>query len=69
VDRIQEKIAAGERFAPRDPAAKDLAAYVMKGAWTSPRMDFELSEPAELVEHVARPAERYRRAVTSGVSR
>ncbi|HVW08050.1 MAG TPA: WYL domain-containing protein [Bryobacteraceae bacterium] len=123
VDRITEKIVAGARFEPRDPPAKDLAAYVAKGAWTSPRcrakvkllvaaeeaarhlppdllsspngmieaiderscwfnagapsyeslathlvflrMDFELSEPAELVEHVGRLAERYRRAITS----
>src|SRR6185312_16550394 len=104
--------------APRDPPAEDLAAYVAKGAWTSPRcrakvkllagaeeaarhlppcvgmieaiderscwfnagapsfeslathlvflgIDFELSEPAELVEHVGRLAERYRRAVAA----
>jgi predicted DNA-binding transcriptional regulator YafY len=118
VDRIQEKITAGERFDPRDPPAKDLAAYVAKGAWAAPRcrakvkllvaaeeaarhlpphvglieaidqrscwfnagapsfeslathlifleMDFELSEPAELVDHVSRLAERYRRAVAA----
>jgi len=116
VDRMEEKVAAGARFESREPPAKDLAAYVAKGAWTSPRcrarikllvaadeaarhlpphvgmieaiderscwfnagapsfeslathlvflgMDFELSEPAELVEHVSRLAERYRRAV------
>ena len=118
VDRMEEKVAAGARFEPREPPAKDLAAYVAKGAWTSPRcrarikllvaadeaarhlpphvgmieaiderscwfnagapsfeslathlvflgMDFELSEPAELVEHVSRLAERYRRAVAA----
>jgi len=118
VDRMEEKVAAGARFEPREPPAKDLAVYVAKGAWTSPRcrarikllvaadeaarhlpphvgmieaiderscwfnagapsfeslathlvflgMDFELSEPAELVEHVSRLAERYRRAVAA----
>lgn len=118
VDRMEEKVAAGARFEPREPPAKDLAAYVAKGAWTSPRcrarikllvaadeaarhlpphvgmieaiderscwlnagapsfeslathlvflgMDFELSEPAELVEHMSRLAERYRRAVAA----
>jgi predicted DNA-binding transcriptional regulator YafY len=118
VDRMEERVTSGARFEPRDPPAKDLAAYVAKGAWTSPRcrakikllvtaeeaaqhlpphvgmieaiderscwfnagapsfeslathlgflgMDFELSEPAELVEHVSRLAERYRRAVGS----
>ncbi len=37
VDRIQEKVTTGDRFAPRDPPAKDLAAYVSKGAWLAPR--------------------------------
>jgi len=120
VDRIQERVSAGARFAPREPPASDLAAYVSRGAWLAPRcrarikvlaaadavaarlppgigliepidarscffdagastfeslamhlvflgFDFELSEPAELVEHVARLAERYRRALTSDV--
>jgi predicted DNA-binding transcriptional regulator YafY len=118
VDRMQERVTTGARFEPRDPPAEDLAAYVAKGAWTSPRcrarikllapaaeaarhlpphvgmieaidqwscwfnagapsfeslathlvflgMDFELSEPAELVEQVGRLAERYRRAVSA----
>ena len=123
VDRMEERVTTGARFEPRDPPAKDLAAYVAKGAWTSPRcrakikllvtaeeaarhlpphllssphgmieaiderscwfnagapafeslathlvflgMDFELSEPAELVEQVCRLAERYRRAVAA----
>jgi predicted DNA-binding transcriptional regulator YafY len=116
VDRMREKITAGGRFVPRHPPANDLAAYVAKGAWTSPRcrakvkllspaeeaarylppcagmieaiderscwfnagapsfeslaahliflgMDFELTGPAELVAHVTRLADRYRRAL------
>jgi predicted DNA-binding transcriptional regulator YafY len=121
VDRMEKRVTTGARFTPRKPLAEDLAAYVAKGAWTSPRcrakvkllapaeeaarhlppclgmieaidarscwfnagapsfeslathlvflgMDFELSEPAELVEHVGRLAARYRRAI-SPVSR
>ena len=120
VDRMEARVTTGARFAPRHPPAEDLAAYVAKGAWTSPRcrakvkllvaaeeaalhlppctgmieaiderscwfnagapsfeslaahliflgMDFELTEPAELVEHVSRLAERYRRAVRAAI--
>jgi predicted DNA-binding transcriptional regulator YafY len=115
VDRIQDKVTAGERFIPREPPARDLAAYVSRGTFTHRcrarvkvlvaaeviaaklppgiglvepidehscffdvgastfeglamqlmflGVDFEVNEPAELVEQVARFAERYRRAV------
>jgi predicted DNA-binding transcriptional regulator YafY len=33
VDRIQPRIATGPRCAPRDPPARDLAAYVLRGLW------------------------------------
>ena len=115
VDRIQEKVTTGLRFAPRDPPAKDLAAYVSKGAWLAPRcrarikllvaaevvtaqlppgigliepiddhscifdigassferlalhlvflgVDFELTEPPELVAQINKLADRYRKA-------
>lgn len=117
VDRIQPRVTPGARFVPRDPPARDLAAYVSKGVWSVPRcrarvkllvaaevvtarlppgigliepidgqncffdigaptfeslamhlvflgVDFELSEPAELVEQVERLAARYGRAVS-----
>jgi predicted DNA-binding transcriptional regulator YafY len=119
VDRVQNKVTAGARFSPRDPPARDLAAYVAKGAWLAPRcraqvkllasaeavaarlppgigliqpidddscffdigassfeslamhlmflgVDFQLSEPAELVDQVSKLAERYRNAVSVG---
>ena len=34
VDRIQDKVTAGDRFVPREPPAVDLAAYVSRGAFT-----------------------------------
>jgi predicted DNA-binding transcriptional regulator YafY len=37
VDRIQDKVTTGARFAPRELPARDLAAYVAKGAWAAPR--------------------------------
>jgi predicted DNA-binding transcriptional regulator YafY len=120
VDRMEARVTSGARFAARKPPAEDLAAYVAKGAWTSPRcrakvklpvaaeeaalhlppcagmieaiderscwfnagarsfeslatqlvflgMDFELSEPAELVEQIGRLAERYRKAVHAAI--
>src|SRR5262249_38973148 len=36
VDRIEPRIATGSRFIPRDPPARDLAAYVSKGVWNAP---------------------------------
>lgn len=36
VDRIQPRLAAGPRVAPRDPPARDLAAYVARGVWYAP---------------------------------
>jgi predicted DNA-binding transcriptional regulator YafY len=116
VDRIERRpAAAGVRFVPREPPARDLAAYVSQGAWSragcrarvrlfaaaevmaerlppgigllepidehgcffetaAPSyeslamhlslvgVDFEIIEPAELVEEVRRLAERYLRA-------
>jgi predicted DNA-binding transcriptional regulator YafY len=115
VDRIQDKVTAGQRFIPREPPALDLAAYVSRGAFTHRcrarvkvlvaaeviaaklppgiglvepideqscffdvgassfeglamqlmflGVDFEVNQPAELVDQVGRLAERYRRAV------
>lgn len=37
VDRIQPKLTAGARVAPRRPPAQDLAAYVARGVWYAPR--------------------------------
>jgi predicted DNA-binding transcriptional regulator YafY len=115
VDRIQPRLTAGPRFAPRDPPARDLAAYVARGVWYAPPcrarikllvaadvaaerlppcvgliepidqhsclldigastfenlavhlvmlgVDFELTEPLELVEQVRLLTERYRLA-------
>jgi predicted DNA-binding transcriptional regulator YafY len=115
VDRIQPRLSAGPRFAPREPPARDLAAYVALGVWYAPPcrarvkllvnaaavadrlppchgliepidehncfldagasnfenlamylvllgVDFELTEPPELVDHVRRLTDRYRRA-------
>jgi predicted DNA-binding transcriptional regulator YafY len=115
VDRIQPRLTAGPRFAPRDPPARDLAAYVARGVWYAPPcrarikllvaadavagrlppcigliepidehscffetgastfeslamhlvllgVDFELTEPQELVDQVRRLTDRYRRA-------
>jgi predicted DNA-binding transcriptional regulator YafY len=36
-DRIEPRVSTGARFAPRDPPAKDLAAWVTKGVWSAPR--------------------------------
>jgi predicted DNA-binding transcriptional regulator YafY len=36
VDRIQPRLSTGPRFSPRDPPARDLAAYVAQGAWHAP---------------------------------
>ena len=36
VDRIEKRVATGARFAPRDPPARDLAAYVARGIWIAP---------------------------------
>jgi predicted DNA-binding transcriptional regulator YafY len=115
VDRIQPRVSLGLRFAPRDPPARDLAAYVSRGVWNAPPcrarvrllaaaeviagrlppcvgliepvdeqscffevggstfqslamhlallgVDFELSEPQELVDEVRRLADRFRKA-------
>ena len=115
VDRIQPRLSTGSAFPPRDPPARDLAAYVTRGVWSAPPcrarvkllvaadvavaklppyvgvvepidgqccfldiaastydglamhlallgVDFEVTEPPELVEQVRRLAERYRRA-------
>jgi predicted DNA-binding transcriptional regulator YafY len=115
VDRIQPKVTTGPAFTPRDPPARDLAAYVSKGVWHAPPcrariklrvaadamagqippyigmiepideyscyfetgsstyenlavhlvllgVDFEVSEPVELVEEVRRVTDRLRRA-------
>lgn len=115
VDRMQPRVTTGERFVPREPPAKDLAAYVSRGVWYAPPcrarvkllapaeavadrlppcgamlepidasscyfeigastferlawhlvflgVDFEVSEPAELLEEVRRLAGRYQRA-------
>ncbi len=118
VDRIQPRLTTGPRFAPREPPARDLAAYVARGVWSAPRcrarikllvaaeiaakrlppyigliepiddgtcyldagaatyeslamhlallgMDFEISEPVELVEEVRRLTDRFRRALSA----
>ena len=115
VDRIQPRLTAGPRFAPRELPARDLAAYVTRGVWYAPPcrarikllvaaatvadrlppgigliepidehscffdagastfeslalhlvllgVDFELTEPSELVDQIRRLADRYRRA-------
>ncbi len=36
VDRIQPKLTTGPRFDPRDPPARDIAAYVVRGVWYAP---------------------------------
>jgi predicted DNA-binding transcriptional regulator YafY len=36
VDRIHPRLTAGPRVAPRDPPARDLAAYVARGVWYAP---------------------------------
>jgi predicted DNA-binding transcriptional regulator YafY len=35
VDRIQSRVTTGPHFTPRDPPARDLAAYVARGAWST----------------------------------
>lgn len=49
VDRIQPRVMAGARFAPRDPPARDLAAYIARGIWKAPpyRARIRLLAPAE----------------------
>lgn len=51
VDRIQQRVAAGRRFTPREPPSKDLAAYVSRGVSYAPpsRARIMLLAPAELV--------------------
>jgi len=113
VDRIEKRVTTGSRFTPRDPPAKDVAAYVARGIWIAPAsrarvklhlsaeqvaqrwpsssamveaiddrscwfemgassyetlaaylvlfgVDFEVAEPAELVEQLERLANRIR---------
>jgi len=115
VDRIQPRPTTGPRVPPRDPPARDLAAYIARGVWFAPPcrarikllvaaevmaerlppciglvepidehscffdmgastfeslamhvvllgVDFELSEPVELVDQIRRLTDRYRRA-------
>lgn len=49
VDRVQGRATTGDRFPPREPPAKDLAAYVTKGVWQAPgcRARVKLLIPAE----------------------
>ena len=51
VDRIQARVTAGARFNPREPPAKDLAAYVAKGIWQAPscRARVKLLAPASVI--------------------
>ena len=51
VDRIQPRLTAGPRFTPRDPPARDLAAYVARGVWYAPpcRARIKLLVAAEVV--------------------
>jgi predicted DNA-binding transcriptional regulator YafY len=37
IDRMQPRATTGERFDPRTPPSKDVAAWVTRGIWTSPR--------------------------------
>jgi predicted DNA-binding transcriptional regulator YafY len=37
VDRIQPRVTTGARFPPREPPARDLAAYVSRGVWYAPQ--------------------------------
>ena len=115
VDRIQPRLINGPHFIPREPPARDLAAYVARGVWYAPPcrariklfvaakvvaerwppsigliepideqscffevgassfeglaahiasfgVDFAVTEPAELVDHVRRLASRLSRA-------
>lgn len=51
VDRIETRLATGPRFSPRDPPARDLAAYVTRGVWSTwrCRARVKLLAAAELV--------------------
>jgi len=51
VDRIQERVTTGARFTPREPPARDLAAYVSRGAAYAPpcRARVRLFAAAEVV--------------------
>jgi predicted DNA-binding transcriptional regulator YafY len=51
VDRIEARVSTGSRFPPRDPPARDLAEYVMKGMWAAPpcRARIKLLAPAEVM--------------------
>ncbi|MBZ5622642.1 MAG: YafY family transcriptional regulator [Acidobacteriia bacterium] len=51
VDRIQPRLTTGPRFAPRDPPARDLAAYVSRGVWYAPpcRARIKLLVAAEVI--------------------
>ena len=51
VDRIGPRVTTGPRFAPREPPARDLAAYVMRGVWFAPacRARVKLLAAAEVV--------------------
>jgi predicted DNA-binding transcriptional regulator YafY len=53
VDRIGPRVATGSRFVPRDPPARDLAAYVARGVWYAPpcRARVKLLAAAETVAH------------------
>jgi predicted DNA-binding transcriptional regulator YafY len=51
VDRVQPRLTAGPRFVPREPPARDLAAYVARGVWFAPpcRARIKLLVAAEAV--------------------
>lgn len=51
VDRIGPRVTTGTRFVPRDPPARDLAAYVTRGVWYAPpcRARVKLLAAAEVV--------------------
>ena len=51
VDRIQPRLQMGARFVPREPPARDLAAYVLRGVWNAPpcRARVKLLAPAEVI--------------------
>jgi predicted DNA-binding transcriptional regulator YafY len=51
VDRIERRLTVGPRFTPRDPPARDLAAYVSRGVWYAPpcRARIKLFAPAEVI--------------------
>jgi predicted DNA-binding transcriptional regulator YafY len=51
VDRMQGRAAVGARFPPREPPARDLAAYISRGVWNAPpcRARIKLMASAETI--------------------